>query len=282
MILSPRNLWSWHGRLGSSWRGNRWSVLLRRIGPSYTTSTLLPSSARTVRTCFYFSARVDPSIFTIVCALTNQSSLLISQLFLFSFFPRTLPRILWEWESREPGREGQMESTQVRIITHVKWKTPSSLNRHTVLHQPFVSFLPPGLTFWERHEALAAANPPTSEGACVLIALKLNCEGTKLVLRCFSMKKWWKKKKGNTMNRIHQEECRKIKNRRNTSYKSELKKLSYGNWRKMPLQHINYQWWGTVCCRGIQPLLPPSLDVCLLCGDMFTTIESTVTGKTTL
>lgn len=27
---------------------------------------------------------------------------------------------------------------------------------------------------------------------------------------------------------------------------------------------------------------PPSLDVCLLCEDMFTTIESTLTGQTTL
>lgn len=39
-----------------------------------------------------------------------------------------------------------------------------------------------------------------------------------------------------------------------------------------------------VQCVGEDTASPslPSLDVCLLCEDMFTTIESTVTGKTTL
>lgn len=64
VILFLRNLWSWHGRLGSSWHGNRWSVHLRRIGPSYTTSTLLPSSARTVRETFLHMSKY---LFVIVC-----------------------------------------------------------------------------------------------------------------------------------------------------------------------------------------------------------------------
>ncbi len=38
------------------------------------------------------------------------------------------------------------------------------------------------------------------------------------------------------MNRIHQEECEK-----KSILKSKLKKLSYENWSKMPLQHMNYQ-----------------------------------------
>lgn len=38
------------------------------------------------------------------------------------------------------------------------------------------------------------------------------------------------------MNGIHREEREK----KNIT-KSELKKLSYGNWNKMPLQHMNYQ-----------------------------------------
>lgn len=91
--------------------------------------------------------------------------------FLFSFFPRTLPRVLREWESGEPGREGQMESTQVRMITHVRWEVTLSASRHTLLHRLFFHLLS-GLTFWERHEAPTAANPPTTDGACVLIALK--------------------------------------------------------------------------------------------------------------
>ncbi len=158
-----RNLWSWHGRLGSSWRGNRWSVRLRRIGPSYTTSTLLPSSARTVRSRTYF----DPSFCLIRSVPFIHSSSLVFN-FLVSLYFRTLPCILWEWESREPGREGQMESTQVRKITNVKSEMLSSVNGPSFI----VPFLPSGPMFWERHEALTAANPPTSEGACVLIALK--------------------------------------------------------------------------------------------------------------
>lgn len=50
-----------------------------------------------------------------------------------------------------------------------------------------------------------AANPPTSEGACVLIALNTDCEGAKLVLRYFFVQNNLKKR--NLMNRIHQKEC---------------------------------------------------------------------------
>lgn len=48
----------------------------------------------------------------------------------------------------------------------------------------------------------------------------------------------------------------------------------------MPLRHISVevQYIG----EGSSFSFPCPLDVCLLCEDMFTTIESTVTGKTTL
>lgn len=121
-------------------------------------------------------------------------------------------------------------------------------------------YLLSGLTFWERHEAETAANPPTSEGACILIALKWTVKEPSWYLGVFvkrnDLKKetWW-------TGFIKQSVKR-----------NELKKLSYGNWSIMPLQHINGQWWGTVCWRVIQPLLPPP-SMCLLCEDMFTTIE---------
>lgn len=67
-------------------------------------------------------------------------------------------------------------------------------------------FLQTGLTFWERHEALTAANPPTSEGACVLIALNWTVKEPSWYLG-----EMMKKKKRSTMNGIHQEECKKNK-----------------------------------------------------------------------
>lgn len=48
----------------------------------------------------------------------------------------------------------------------------------------------------------------------------------------------------------------------------------------MPLQHISVEV--RYIGEGYSFSFPCPLDVCLLCEDMFTTIESTVTGKTTL
>lgn len=60
-----------------------------------------------------------------------------------------------------------MESTQVCVNT--------AEVRHVQVNMQRCSPPPPcvstGLTFWERHEAQTAADPPASEGARVLIAL---------------------------------------------------------------------------------------------------------------
>lgn len=68
-----------------------------------------------------------------------------------------------------------------------------------------------GLTFWERHEAQTAADPPASEGARVLIALIRTVKEPSwylgvwvFFLSCFVQKKQFKgEKKRNLMNRIH-------------------------------------------------------------------------------
>lgn len=141
-----------------------------------------------------------------------------------------------------------------------------SVDQHSVLN---VRFHPSGQTFWERHEALTAANPPTSEGPCVLIALKWTVKEPSWYLGVFLwrnvnkkkstrwtgfIKRVWKKKKHEQQKKVN------------------WKKLSYGNWSKMPLQHIKYRWWGTVCWRGIlaaSPFPVPSMcvysvKICLL------------------
>lgn len=68
--------------------------------------------------------------------------------------PRALPRVLWERESREPGREGQMESTQVCRTAEVS-RVQVNVQRCS-LSPPCVFS---GPTFWERHEAQTAAWP---------------------------------------------------------------------------------------------------------------------------
>lgn len=87
----------------------------------------------------------------------------------------------------------------------------------------------------------------------------MNCEGAKLVLRCFCTKKWLKEKK---KKKKHDERDSSRRVWRKVKHQKKLNKLSCGNWSIMPLQHINYQWWGTVCWSDTaSPPPPPSFDV---------------------
>lgn len=130
----------------------------------------------------------------------------------------------------------------------------------------------PGPTFWERHEANTAANPPTSEGICVLIALK------------------WTVKEPSWYFGVFVQICNEKKDSRWTGFIKKRTKtwitamLSYGNESEMPLQHINStndinneaeSWWGR------PGRLFPSPDMFTLWRHVYYIIESRVTGKTT-
>lgn len=81
------------------------------------------------------------------------------------------------------------------------------------------------------------------------------------------------------MNGIHQEEREKKKKNHHKKWieKVKLWKLEQNAFAAYELSAMRYSMLEK------DPISPsPSLDVRLLCEDMFTTIESTVTGKTTL
>lgn len=96
--------------------------------------------------------------------------------------------------------------------------------------------------------------PPARERVCVLIALKWTVKEPSWYLGVFLWRNdGEEEKKRNTMNRIHQEECKKKKNQKNKSQKVKKVKL----WEVEENAFAAFQWWGTVCRRGVQPLLPP-------------------------